>query len=348
MKIVYIRTDANRFIATGHMMRCMTIANEIIKMGAMVKFIVSNEESLSLLKSTPFKYSVLNTSWDDLNNTTEIEKIKELMDETDASDCVLLVDSYFVDNRYFDMLKGLCKTTIIDDLNKCIYDVDLLINYSIYCSEYDYLEKYHNKKIKLLLGTRYVPLREEFSISPQRTKDERTKLLFVSGGGDPENVMNSILDYGIKNDMFCLNCEYEFVLGAYNPFAEEFEKKIEGYENVHAIRNTKDMATLMRSADVLVSAASTVLYEACAVGIPTIFFCMADNQENDGKYFCKMAKMIYAGDIRYQREKCVENIFSEIEYLTNNQMAQKEMSLSMKRIVDGHGASRIAEEIVAL
>ena len=105
MKIVYIRTDANRFIATGHMMRCMTIANEIIKMGAMVKFIVSNEESLSLLKSTPFKYSVLNTSWDDLNNTTEIEKIKELMDETDASDCVLLVDSYFVDNRYFDMLK---------------------------------------------------------------------------------------------------------------------------------------------------------------------------------------------------------------------------------------------------
>ena len=31
--MVYIRTDANEKIATGHVMRCLTIAEEIIQLG---------------------------------------------------------------------------------------------------------------------------------------------------------------------------------------------------------------------------------------------------------------------------------------------------------------------------
>ena len=48
-QIIYIRTDGNKDIAAGHIMRCLTIAREIIARDYSVCFLVSDEESLSTL-----------------------------------------------------------------------------------------------------------------------------------------------------------------------------------------------------------------------------------------------------------------------------------------------------------
>lgn len=50
MTDIYFRTDGNSEIATGHLMRCLAIARACARMGAAVAFIVSDEESLSLLR----------------------------------------------------------------------------------------------------------------------------------------------------------------------------------------------------------------------------------------------------------------------------------------------------------
>lgn len=47
---IYFRTDGNSEIATGHLMRCLAIARACAKAGAMVSFILSDKESLSLIK----------------------------------------------------------------------------------------------------------------------------------------------------------------------------------------------------------------------------------------------------------------------------------------------------------
>ena len=47
---IYFRTDGNTEIATGHIMRCLTIARACAKQNANAAFIVSDEESLALLQ----------------------------------------------------------------------------------------------------------------------------------------------------------------------------------------------------------------------------------------------------------------------------------------------------------
>ena len=105
-----------------------------------------------------------------------------------------------------------------------------------------------------------------------------------------------------------------------------------------------DMAGLMSQCDIEVSPAGTTLYECCAAGLPAIFFCMADNQRHDGLCFSKKG-LLYAGDFRFQTERCIRNVFSHIAYLRENWEARHEMARRMKALVDGRGAERIADEI---
>ena len=74
--MVYIRTDANEKIATGHVMRCLTIAEEIIQLGEMVHFFVSDEESAILIHDRKYQVTVLHTKWDKVDSEYEYGVLK--------------------------------------------------------------------------------------------------------------------------------------------------------------------------------------------------------------------------------------------------------------------------------
>lgn len=337
--MIFIRADANETIATGHIMRCMSIARAIQNMGQDVKFLVADNNGKSLVAEKEFSYIVLKSKWNDLDG--EILSIKELIQKEKPE--WLLIDSYYVTENYFNELRSLVKIAYIDDLNMFPYNCDMLINYSIYSEDF----LYKNLNTQLVLGSQYVPLREEFSsLSEKVILDKIQDVLVLTGGADichfAINFVNEIINSKRKE---IKNIRFHIVCGRYNQ-DEDLLKKISN-ENKNIILYTyiKNLITLMQKVDIAISAGGSTLYELCACGTPTITYSFANNQLGNVEKFHKKELMYYSGDIRkiYQYDRLFELI---MKYEKNIEMRRKN-SLKLQQIVDGNGANRIAEKFLS-
>lgn len=350
--MIFIRTDANKVIATGHVMRCMTIARELVKNNQQVRFLVSDYESTILLKQNHYEYTVLDTAWDDLCTEKEIQKVKEILAESEnveKESPILLVDSYYVRNEYFSELRNYAKLVMLDDLCQDVYDVDVLINCNIAYCIYDYEEKYQRKKTRLILGAGYVPLREQFSQvgDDKIISDEKNALqiLLICGGGDSFDVLNGFLEQ-VSSRHELDDCVFHVVAGAYNPYISALKKKQGQMSNVVLHTNVTKMADLMLQCDIAIAAASTVLYECCACSLPTIFYAMADNQLPDSEAFSEAAGLYFAGDIRKNRNDVINNSLDQLEKLKDDTSSRRQMASNMHTIVDGRGSERLVNALL--
>lgn len=341
--MIFIRTDANEKIATGHVMRCLTIADEILDLGGKVCFIVSDKQSLSLIQDRGFKYIITNSEWNNVNPQKEYEILNQHIKSTD----LLLVDSYYIDNRYLNCMRGLmCKIATFDDMFIEKKEADIIINYNIFYKIFDYESRYKKSNSVLLLGERYVPLRKQFrKIHPmEHARDsDCLKVLIMCGGGDLKNFICSCLDYIYTNNIEFFNrIDWKVVVGNYYPHMEQLNKISSENKNVHILENIKNMAELMMNCDICITAASTVLYECCAMRLPTLFVVVADDQRYDAGVFAENEMMIYCGDFVKKSSVVKEKLLYELDNLVHNTEKQQIMKTKMKNVIDGKGAERIA------
>ena len=346
--MIYIRTDANENIATGHVMRCLTIAKRLIQIGETVVFVVADEQSVCLIKAAGMKYIVLNTDWSNPDNDIELGMMKQLLDSYRAKhgeQAKLLIDSYMIDGEYTDKLHSHAKIIVIDDLFEYTYNADMIINYTLYNDIFDYAGRY-GSNTGLCLGGSYVPLRDEFAdISAKPCNSGELDVLVICGGGDTLNCLTKIVQSVAKDNM-CSRHRYHVVAGAYNQHKDELHRQAQMYDWLNVYDNVSDMVSLMRKCDIAVSAASTVLYECCAVKLPTIFFTVADNQRFDRDCFSADDVMIYAGDMQSEPDMTRKRICSAIQELATDCVRRQHMQRKMQKLVDGNGALRIAQKIM--
>lgn len=338
----YIRADANATIGSGHVMRCLVIANALKKRGENTVFITADREAEQLINSNGFQVISLGTSWNHLES--ESNKLEDTIYRMGIKK--ILVDSYFVTEEYLERLRKTTKTIYIDDLNEYRYPVDMLINYSLCADQLEYEMKY-TEDTKLLIGSNYTPLREEFSNVKRIHKGIVTDILITTGGSDAYNIAGKLIQY--------IRCKPEFdtirlhvVAGAFNTNRDKLETMKEAYQNVIVYHNVARMSELMQKCDIALSAGGTTLYELCACGIPSICFTFADNQIEGAKEFDRQGLMYYAGDVRIRMESCIDEIISKVELLNNDEAHRKQLSKKVMTVVDGMGANRIADELLMI
>ena len=119
--LVYIRTDGNETIATGHLMRCLSIARALKKRGAAVAFLVSDDTSASILQKmyspdeiADHSFPILELRTDYRSLDREIQTMQGILSSHNVA--CLLVDSYFATPEYLDILRQICKVAYLDDL----------------------------------------------------------------------------------------------------------------------------------------------------------------------------------------------------------------------------------------
>lgn len=301
-RLIYFRTDGNSQIATGHLMRCLSIAQACHALSLPVCFLVSDEDSASLLKQFDpagiFPVKILSSA---VYNEME-QELPELLSLLSEAPSLLFVDSYFVTEPYLQAFAGVCPVAYLDDLQLFDYPVDLVINYDV-ISE-DTLPSYqaaYAKAGQALLGASYTPLRSQFQIDLPPVRPSVKDILVTTGGSDPFHFCLHLLSC-FQERLSSLLAEPDFhlhiLIGSLNEDKELLKELAAELSFLKLHENVSDMAALMASCDLVVSAAGTTLYELCAVGIPAISYSFADNQLPSSLAFDSVGAVPYAGDLR--------------------------------------------------
>ena len=256
MMDVLIRTDASVAIGSGHVMRCLTIAEFLRERGCTVTFMM---EPL-------------------LGNLIGFVEGKgfSVVQEFQPTD-VCIIDHYKIDEVWECSIRAdVKKIVVIDDLANRRHDCDVLIDQNMvldFEGRYDLLVPAHCVR---LLGPKYLIMREEFIRERQsaRVRDGNIeRLLIFMGGSDPTNETIKIL--AAMSDVKFRRIDV--VVGASNERKTDIEKLCA--ESGYAFHCQIDyMATLMGKADFSIGAGGSTTWERCYVGLPSSSTVVADNQ----------------------------------------------------------------------
>lgn len=338
-RLIAFRVDGNDKICSGHVMRCLAIAKALNNKKQQCIFIIADGIMKEIIEKNGFDVICLDTQWDNMEDEISVlipklEKIKPKL---------IIVDSYYVTQKYMNDIKETIKLAYIDDINAFEYRCDLLINYSIYGNEMKYTGV---EKEKQLIGCKYVPLRSEFQdVGKRKIKDEVKDILISTGGADIYGIgprlVDSLIEIANRN-----NIVIHIVSGSLNSQREMLRRQSRKYNNLIVHENVTEMCKLMCKCDMAISASGSTLYELCATGMPTISYFFADNQIYNSMAFEKNNIIPTAGDWRENAEQVIYNIINFTEDMINNRHKRIALSEKMQTIVDGKGAQRLADYIV--
>lgn len=334
--MIVFRADGNPQIGTGHIMRCLSLADALREQGGKITFVTAEPYFQRLIQTRSYPCTVLGTAYDRMEE--ELSIFLPII-ERERPELVIL-DSYFVTPQYMEAVKRTVPLLYTDDLNLFDYPVDIVVNYNIYGPDMPYPQ---NKMY--LLGPQYAPLRKEFQgLSQRNTKDRVENVLVSTGGTDQYHVALHCAEY-LREHLPRENMIFHLVLGAMNRDIVQLEQIAKDFSFIKLHRQVTDMCSLMLQCDAAISAAGTTLYELCACGLPTVTYILADNQIQGAQMFQKAGLMPCAGDIR--EDACfLERLFELLNSLADDFAQRQRIAEQMQGAVDGRGAARLAEAIL--
>lgn len=336
--MIAFRVDANRKIASGHVMRCLAIADALRQAGKDCLFITADEYPLSLIEDYGFPYLVLQSQYDNLEQ--ELVSLTTVIIEQQIT--LLLIDSYYVTEQYITALCNHTRTAYIDDLYLFDYPVDVLINYSIYANTIPYKLMEHTK---LLAGIDYTPLRAAFSRVVTMKPAREVENIFISfGGADYYNLSGRVATCLLEN---CIlpSARIHIVAGIYNSSIEELEKLSQVNDRVCLYKNVKEMDKLMVQMDIAVCAGGTTMYELFACHVPVVTLSFADNTMESLKHFAQRELIYYVGDIR-ENDALIYEAAKAVEKIGNDDRLRCSLAEKMRALNIGDGAYKIAEVLM--
>ncbi|MRI34298.1 UDP-2,4-diacetamido-2,4,6-trideoxy-beta-L-altropyranose hydrolase [Endozoicomonas sp. OPT23] len=293
MKVV-IRVDASTEIGTGHVMRCLTLANALKKyLSAEVLFICREREgclSEQIRKGNfNLKFLAQPARLESFNYDTESSDISQAEDAKDTLLAIkrcpsflmadwLIVDHYGLDQNWEKRVRPHChKLMVIDDLANRQHCSDLLLDQNYYQNMGSRYREKVNKDCLCLLGPNYSLLREEFSTAKKaQWRDTNPEVLLFFGGADQVNATQHAIE-AILPIIQSLGMVH-VVVGASNPHAEKIKYLCLQHEKLRYHFAIDYMSKLMQEVQLFVGAVGSTTWERCAVGLPGIVVTVADNQ----------------------------------------------------------------------
>ncbi len=337
---IVIRADGNAHIGAGHLMRCLTIAEEVGDRERVV-FWCADETGAAQVRTRGYQVQTLETDYRDMES--ELALLEKMAGKGKK---IFLVDSYYVSSEYLRALRTFGAVYLLEDVPGHVWPVDGVINYNAFAVEEDYRKLYEQSmRPRLYIGAAYVPLRRQFTGRRYQVRDQVRELLLTTGGGDRENIAGQILE--TISDIIKDICIVHVVSGPYNPHGEWLDSYAKAHPQVRVHRQVEDMARLMQQCDLAVTAGGTTVYELCALGVPFVCFSYAGNQEALTAYAGQQEIGLDAGQFHRDPEGTLERIKGLTRQAAVDMKLRQRMSRRAREMVDGAGAKRLAAALEA-
>ncbi len=355
MKVVF-RADASTQIGSGHVMRCLTLADGLRDKGAEVRFVCRDlPGNLNrLIEEKGFNLSCLPAPEDDKaeldwNRHAAWLGVDWRQDAKETLACLqgfdepvdwLVVDHYALDRQWEALMRPVVgKIMVIDDLADRQHDCDLLLDQNYFI---DFVSRYEGlvpTACRKMLGPQYALLRPEFRAQRRGLRSRSGKierLLVFFGGADPTDETSKALSAIRK--MGLDNLSVDVVVGSTNRRRDEIQRLCRALPRTRFYCQVSNMAELFARADLALGAGGSTSWERFAVGTPTVMISIAFNQEQHARDLSDRGLIIYLGRSCQVDE---HSIVKQMTRLFDSPKLLLNLESSGLALVDGLGAERL-------
>jgi len=339
---IFIRTDASINIGTGHVMRCLTLADELRQNGADINFIC-REGPGNLISHIENRWYKVHRLPGEIDIETDRKLTNKILLNYENNPDWLIIDHYEIDISWEHPLRKYAKRLmVIDDLASRKHDCDLLLDQNYGNNEGRYNGLVPENCIQLL-GPEYALLRPQFQMARGNLKKRDSginRILVFMGGADSKNVTSKALR--AIHMLGRSDIVVDVVIGNLNPYHDEIKILTSKIPNTSCHYNVENMAELILAADLCIGAGGTTTWERCCVGLPAITIILAENQKNISEGLDKDGALINLG---WHQNVTENNIKEVIKGLIEDPQRMASMSDKSRQLVDGEGVGRVIDTI---
>ncbi|MBW1615136.1 MAG: UDP-2,4-diacetamido-2,4,6-trideoxy-beta-L-altropyranose hydrolase [Deltaproteobacteria bacterium] len=350
---IIIRADAATQIGSGHIMRCLTLAEKLKEDGANVEFICREHKGnlINFINQKGFTvHRLLQPAnlppdaseyhqWLGATQTEDAESVISVLNKKNKAIDWLIIDHYAIDYQWQQKLRPYTKKIMaIDDLANRKHDCDLLLDQNFYLEK----DRYKNlvpKHCIQALGPKFALLRKEFAEARKnlrkRTGEIKRILIFFGGSDNTNQTKKAISAIKLLNRP---DIKVDVILGALNPNKEEIYKATKNSPNIFCYQNINNMAEFMAKADLAIGAGGSTTWERCCMGLPAIVLTISADQK-------KLSEDMFNQNYSYFQSKAEKISEQKLTDLINSMLSdsKKFETLICKNIelVDGMGSKKV-------
>jgi UDP-2,4-diacetamido-2,4,6-trideoxy-beta-L-altropyranose hydrolase len=335
MDLLLIRADASPEIGTGHVMRCLALAEQwgycggqVILASALLP--ASLAERAGKVGATVCRLSATPGSDDDARETARLAQ--------DQQAAWVMADGYHFDAQFQRKVKAAGNRVLwVDDFGHAgEYCADLVLNQNL--GAVPALYPGITSSTQLLLSSPFVLLRRDFlkwQNWPRPIPERARRILVTLGGSDRDKVTLKVIEaLGLLGG---LDLGATVVIGGSNPHGPAIAAALR--DTPHQVRqDAANMPELMAEADLAVAAGGTTAWELAFMGLPALMFILAENQTSNCEQLAARGAVVNLG---WENRISVSEIAQALARLANNRQARQEMSQRGRALVDGHGSFRV-------
>ena len=358
------RVDASIQMGSGHVMRCLTLAEQLRSAGMTVRFVcrlhpghlidLIEQQGYTVYRLTQSNeryepvegQKLAHSRWLGVTQEEDARAVSVLWRGKTAIDW-LVVDHYALGVAWESSMRPHArKIMVIDDLADRQHDCDVLLDQNLHSNIVAQYRSLVPSHCNLILGPKFALLRPEFGKERGRLRDRDgivQRILVFFGGSDLDNVTSkalNALDRLNRSDI-----TIDVVVGGENPNRHEMQAWCEKRSNSNYHFQISNMAELMARADLALGAGGSTTWERCAMGLPSLIISIADNQVAIADAVDREGAAIYLGPAPMVS---VEHIVEKLRELMNDHALLSDMSERAYQLSDGKGVVRIHAQLVGL